>query len=100
MILRGGENISPYEVEEVLRLHPAVADAACFAMKDDKYGEVVGAAIEVSAPVEDRALRDHCMERLAAFKVPASFHVLKGIPRTPTGKIQRRMISRIVSANK
>ena len=51
LIIRGGENISPAEVEDVLRAHPAVADAAVFGIPDEKYGEVVAAAVAVSEPV-------------------------------------------------
>ena len=54
MILRGGENISPYEIEEVLLAHPAVADAVCFGVDDEKYGERVGAAVAL----ERRGRRD------------------------------------------
>src|SRR5262249_51768741 len=52
MILRGGENISPAEIEDVLRAHPAVTDAACFGVPDAKYGELVAAAVVVSGDVE------------------------------------------------
>src|SRR5262249_47901643 len=70
LIIRGGENISPYEVEDVLRRHPAVADAACFGLPDAKYGEVVGAAVVVRETTEPRELIAFCRERLAQFKVP------------------------------
>jgi acyl-CoA synthetase (AMP-forming)/AMP-acid ligase II len=93
MILRGGENISPYEVEAALLGHPAVADAVCFAVADGKYGEVVGAAVALEADVEVDALADHCRERLASFKVPTVIHVLDAIPRTATGKVQRRHVA-------
>jgi acyl-CoA synthetase (AMP-forming)/AMP-acid ligase II len=92
MILRGGENISPYEIEEVLLAHPAVADAIAFGIDDEKYGERVGAAVTISAEVGERELIDHCRERLAAFKVPETVFVLESIPRTPTGKVQRKRV--------
>jgi len=98
MILRGGENISPYEIEEALLSHPAVSDAICFGIDDEKYGERVGAAVTLSGEAEPRELIDHCRERLAAFKVPEVVHVLDAIPRTPTGKVQRKRVGATLSA--
>ncbi len=97
MILRGGENISPYEIEEVLLAHPAVADAICFGIDDEKYGERVGAAVALRGDAGERELIDHCRERLAAFKVPEVVHVLDAIPRTPTGKVQRKRVGAALS---
>lgn len=97
MILRGGENISPYEVEEVLLAHPAVADAACFGVPDEKYGEEIAAAVALDAEATERELIDHCRERLAAFKVPKVVYVLEAIPRTPTGKLQRKRVAALVA---
>jgi len=99
MILRGGENISPYEIEEVLLSHPAVADAACFGVEDPKYGEVVGAAVALAADAEPSDIADHCREHLAAFKVPTVIHVLDSIPRTPTGKVPRKQIATMVAGD-
>ncbi|HVB44003.1 MAG TPA: AMP-binding protein [Streptosporangiaceae bacterium] len=97
MILRGGENISPAEIEQVLLAHPAVKDAVCFGVADEKYGELVSAAVTLQADAEAKALIDHCRERLAAFKVPASIHVLDQIPRTATGKVQRRRVGESIT---
>jgi acyl-CoA synthetase (AMP-forming)/AMP-acid ligase II len=96
MILRGGENISPYEIEDVLLAHPAVTDAVCFAVEDELYGEDVAAAVVVSAPADERQLREHCRERLAAFKVPKTIRIVPEIPRTPTGKLQRRRVAALL----
>jgi acyl-CoA synthetase (AMP-forming)/AMP-acid ligase II len=93
MILRGGENIAPAEVEDVLRAHPAVVDAACFGVPDEKYGELVGAAVSLNADAGADALTAHCLDRLAAFKVPSVIHILDEVPRTATGKLQRRRIA-------
>jgi acyl-CoA synthetase (AMP-forming)/AMP-acid ligase II len=98
MILRGGENIAPAEIEEVLLSHPAVRDAACFGVPDAKYGELVGAAVSLVADVSARELTDLCRQRLAAFKVPATIDVLEEIPRTPTGKPQRRKAAGLAAA--
>jgi acyl-CoA synthetase (AMP-forming)/AMP-acid ligase II len=93
MILRGGENISPYEIEDVLLAHPAVTDAVCFAVADDFYGEEVAAAVVITGTADERGLRDHCRRRLAAFKVPKTIRIVQQIPRTPTGKLQRRRVA-------
>jgi acyl-CoA synthetase (AMP-forming)/AMP-acid ligase II len=96
MIIRGGENIAPAEIEQVLLSHPAVRDAVCFGVPDDKYGELVGAAVTLTGDAAVADLIGHCREQLAAFKVPARIDVLPEIPRTPTGKIQRRRVAEIV----
>ena len=93
MILRGGENISPLEIEEVLLAHPEVDEAVAFGIADEKYGEIVGAAVSLSGEASEAELVEHCRERLSAFKIPAAVHVLDAIPRTATGKIQRRRIA-------
>jgi acyl-CoA synthetase (AMP-forming)/AMP-acid ligase II len=92
LIIRGGENISPYEIEDVLRRHPAVVDAACFGIPDPKYGEVVAAAVVVRGEVEPRELIRFCRERLASFKVPRALHVVEALPKTATGKVQRQKL--------
>jgi oxalate---CoA ligase len=97
MILRGGENIAPAEIEQVLMTHPAVRDAVCFGVPDEKYGELVGAAVTLKADADVKDLTDHCRLRLAAFKVPARIDVLTEIPRTPTGKVQRRRVAEFVA---
>jgi acyl-CoA synthetase (AMP-forming)/AMP-acid ligase II len=99
MILRGGENISPAEIEEVLRAHPAVTDAACFGIPDAKYGELVAAAVVVSGDVEPGLLIEHCRERLTAFKVPERIHVVADLPRTATGKPQRRRVAQMLGGS-
>jgi acyl-CoA synthetase (AMP-forming)/AMP-acid ligase II len=98
MILRGGENISPAEVEQALMSHAAVKDAVCFGVADEKYGELVSAAVTLQGEAETRELIEHCRERLAAFKVPATIHVLDAIPRTATGKIQRRRVGEFIAS--
>jgi acyl-CoA synthetase (AMP-forming)/AMP-acid ligase II len=102
MILRGGENISPAEIEQVLLSHPAVRDAVCFGVADEKYGELVSAAVtltgdDASDGVGPADLTEHCRRQLAAFKVPVTIHVLDQIPRTATGKVQRRRVGEFVA---
>jgi acyl-CoA synthetase (AMP-forming)/AMP-acid ligase II len=96
MIIRGGENISPYEIEAVLQAHPSVAEAVAFGVDDDKYGQTVAAAVVLSGDVSAEQLRDDARGSLAAFKVPERIHILAEIPKTPTGKVQRsRMAARL-----
>lgn len=96
MINRGGENISPHEVEAVLVAHPLVAEAVAFSVPDTKYGERVAAAVVLGGEVSSEELRDHARESLAAFKVPDTIHPVPEIPRTATGKVQRsRMASHL-----
>ena len=97
MIIRGGENIAPAEIEQVLLSHPAVRDAVCFGVPDAKYGELVNAAVTLQADVEISGLIEHCRRQLAPFKVPARIDVLAEIPRTPTGKVQRRRVAEFVA---
>ena len=97
MILRGGENIAPAEIEAVLLRHPAVDEAICFGVADAKYGEIPAAAVTLKADADPRALVDFCREHLAAFKVPTTIHVVAEIPRTPTGKVQRRRVAAFVA---
>jgi fatty-acyl-CoA synthase len=115
MIIRGGENIYPREIEEVLISHPAVADASVLGLPHDYYGEVVGAAIRRAAPtpgspagvspagvnsggtpLEDAALAgelaDYCRARLAAEKVPVRWLVTGTFPLTPSGKIRKDVL--------
>jgi acyl-CoA synthetase (AMP-forming)/AMP-acid ligase II len=91
LINRGGEKISPREVDEVLLDHPAVAQAVTFALPHDKLGEEVAAAVVLreGASAEERELRDFAARRLADFKVPRKIVFLPEIPKGATGKLQR-----------
>ncbi len=93
LINRGGEKISPVEVDEALLSHPAVAEAVAFGAPDPKYGESVRAAVVLSGDATERELMDHCAARLAAFKVPDRVHLVPRIPRAATGKVQRRHVA-------
>ena len=92
MIISGGENIYPAEIERVLAEHPAVADVAVIGVPDERWGEVPKAVV-VAAPgatVDADALIAHCREHLAAFKCPKSVDVLDELPRNPAGKVVKR----------
>ena len=89
MIVSGGENVYPAEIENVLMGHPAVADAAVIGVPSEKWGETV-TAIVVDAPdsiAGDAELIAYCRERLAHFKCPSSIDRLEALPRNPSGKI-------------
>jgi len=93
LINRGGEKISPREIDEALLTHPAVAEAVCFGVPDAKYGEEVAAAVVLRSEASEAELAAHCRERLSAFKVPKTIYLVTQIPRTATGKIQRRVVA-------
>jgi acyl-CoA synthetase (AMP-forming)/AMP-acid ligase II len=92
MVIRGGENISPYEVEAALASHPAVREAACFGLPDEKYGEEVAAVVALEGEADADELIAHCRERLAAFKTPKTLYIVEAIPKTATGKLQRQRL--------
>src|SRR3954451_16250948 len=87
MIVSGGENVYPAEIEPVLHDHPAVADAAVVGVADERWGEACAAFVVVERPVAEGELRQHCIERLARFKVPKSFSFVDELPRNSMGKI-------------
>ncbi len=93
LINRGGEKISPLEVDAVLLEHPAVKEAVTFAAPDAKYGEEVHAAVVLKESATVDEIQAFCSRRLADFKVPKVIHVTKEVPRTATGKIQRRHVA-------
>ncbi len=93
LINRGGEKISPLEVDAVLLQHPSVAEAVCFAVPDEKYGECVQAAVVLDAECDSDDIIAHCRDSLAGFKVPDRIYVADSLPRTATGKIQRRHVA-------
>ena len=93
MINRGGEKISPREIDEVLLTHPAVGEAVAFGVPHKTWGEEVAAAVVVKENVSEADLLAYCKERLADFKRPKKIHITQTIPRTATGKIQRRVVA-------
>lgn len=103
LINRGGEKISPLEIDSALISHPFLAEAVAFGFPDEKYGEVVHAAVVLKdkshTKVTQRELQEHCKSKLADFKIPIQFHFLDTMPKTATGKVQRRMVREFVSKN-
>lgn len=95
LIIRGGENVAPREVDEVLLRHPAVAEAVTFAMPHPVLGEEVAAAVVLHEPGSATAsvLLKHCREKLAEYKVPKKIFIVHSIPLTATGKIRRQQVA-------
>jgi acyl-CoA synthetase (AMP-forming)/AMP-acid ligase II len=93
LINRGGEKISPREIDELLLTHPAVGEAVCFGVPHPTWGEEVAAAIVLKGAATEPEIMAFCKERLADFKRPKKIHIVEAIPRTATGKIQRRVVA-------
>jgi len=93
LINRGGEKISPREIDEALLTHAAVAEAVCFGIPDRVYGEGVAAAVVLRSDVAEKELIAHCRSSLSDFKCPTTIYIVESIPRTATGKIQRRNVA-------
>jgi fatty-acyl-CoA synthase len=100
MIIRGGENIYPAEIEAVLLSHPGVAEVAVVGVPDRFWGEVVGAAIRAAGPVlpaetelAQDELAEYCRARLAAYKTPVRWLFTDGFPLTSTGKVRKDVLS-------
>lgn len=93
MIITGGENVSPVEIESCLSLHPKVSDVAVVGMPDERWGKVVVAFIQRSGDVSCEDLDRHCRDSgLANFKRPRRFEFVRAIPKSPVGKLLRRQI--------
>jgi long-chain acyl-CoA synthetase len=102
VIVSGGFNIYPLEVEEVLRTHPLVEDACVIGLPDRYRGETVRAAVVLKAGADAdevvAGLTTHCEQRLSTYKIPRAFDVRAELPRTPLGKIQRHVVKDAVKA--
>jgi long-chain acyl-CoA synthetase len=94
LIIRGGYNVYPREIEEVLYEHPAVREAAVLGVAHDEYGEEVAAAVALvdGAEATGEELRDYVRERVAAYKYPRTVWIVDELPKGPTGKILKREI--------
>lgn len=99
MIIRGGENIYPREIDEVLYQHPDIAAAAAVGVKDELYGEEVAAVVVLKPGANTTAQEviDYCKARLADFKCPKAVHFVNDIPKGPTGKLLKRELAKMLS---
>jgi fatty-acyl-CoA synthase len=98
MVISGGENIYPAEIESVLHEHPAVADAAVVGVPDERWGEVCAAFVVLSTETTEEDLRLHCGDRLARYKVPKAFHFVDELPRNSMGKVLKSELKAKVPA--
>src|SRR5437667_10738321 len=94
MIIRGGENIYPRELEELLMTHPKVAEAAVVGLPDERWGEQVAAFVRPAAgeQVTDEELFAFCRQHMAPYKTPRSWVMVDTFPMTPSGKIQKYVL--------
>ncbi len=99
-INRGGEKISPADIDHALLSHPAVAEALAFAVPHQKLGEDVHAAVVLKETVTEQELRQHCSERLADFKVPRRIYILEALPYGKTGKPMRISMAEMLGLKK
>jgi fatty-acyl-CoA synthase len=97
MILSGGENVFPQEVEELLVSHDAVADAAVYGISDEDFGQRLEAMVVLKQQdaVSEDDLRGYVREHLARYKVPREIRFVDELPRTSTGKLQRRKLGEL-----
>jgi fatty-acyl-CoA synthase len=91
MVIRGGENIYPREIEEFLLTHPHIADAQVIGVPDDRYGEELCAWVMTrgGAALSEEEVREHCRGRIAHYKVPRYVRIVETFPMTVTGKVQK-----------
>jgi 2-furoate---CoA ligase len=93
MIITGGENVSPVEIESCLSLHPAVSEVAVVGLPDERWGKIVAAFIQRRSEISDGDLDDHCRTSgLANFKRPRRYVFVREIPKSPVGKLLRRKL--------
>jgi long-chain acyl-CoA synthetase len=94
MIISGGENIYPVEVEELLSRHPAVSEVAVIGIPHEKWGESVHAVIVTKGPAQasEQAIIDYCKGRIASYKGPRSVEFVEALPKNPTGKVLKRVL--------
>ena len=94
LIISAGENIYPREIEEVLGRHASVKEVAVIGVFDEIRGEVPKAFViaEEGAPLDERELRSFCREHVAKYKVPKVIEIVDDLPRTPSGKVLKRLL--------
>lgn len=94
MIIRGGENIYPAEIERILSMHPAGVEAAVFGIRDDYFGEVVGVAVR-DGSITRAEIETFCLSRMAKYKIPSRYFRVEAFPLTPSGKIQKMRLKQM-----
>ena len=101
LIIKGGENISPREIDDALFSHPAVVEAGTVGIPDEQLGEDVVACVVIrdDIPCGEQDLIDHCVARTGGFKAPRAVYFMNELPRGPTGKILRHKLAAIIQRN-
>jgi 2-furoate---CoA ligase len=93
LIITGGENVSPAEIENMLSLHPAVEEVVVVGLPDEQWGKIIAAFIKLRAEVSEADLDAHCIASgLAKFKRPRRYQFIDQIPKSPVGKVLRRVL--------
>ena len=102
MIIRGGENVYPREIEEFLYTHPAIADVQVIGVPDERYGEEVCAwvVLREGAELDGEELREFCGGQIARYKIPRYVRFVDGFPMTVTGKIQKHKMREVEVAER
>ncbi len=102
IIIKGGENIAPREIDETLYQHRAVLEAAAFPIADKAYGQEILACVALKPGFECSAeeLREFCIDKLGKFKAPREISFMEELPKGPSGKIQRRLLSEAAEQNR
>lgn len=98
LIISGGENVYPLEVEAVLTQHPAIREAAVIGLPDETYGEVVAAVVVGDRSITTTDVRDYVGARIARYKCPRVVHIVDELPRNASGKVVRRDLASLISA--
>jgi acyl-CoA synthetase (AMP-forming)/AMP-acid ligase II len=98
LIIKGGENIAPREIDEALLAHPSILEAAAFAVPCDDYGERVEACVclKEKVSVELADLKSHCENQIGKYKSPDKIHILADLPKGPSGKVQRLKLFELI----
>ena len=97
LIIKGGENIAPREIDEALLKHASVLEAAAVGVKDSNYGQNIEAylVLRPGAELQEQELREHCLQHLGRYKMPRACHIVDDLPRGPSGKIQRLKLTEL-----
>jgi acyl-CoA synthetase (AMP-forming)/AMP-acid ligase II len=100
LIIKGGENIAPREIDEALLRHPDILEAAAFAIEDDVYGQDIAVALVLKpdAIFDQAGLAAHCRVELGKYKSPRRWHVVSELPKGPSGKVQRLKLADLLGA--
>ncbi len=93
MIVSGGENVFPIEIEELLSHHPAVTDVTVIGVPDEKFGQVLAAFVVAAGNLTSEEVRTHVRENLARHKVPRHVVFIDALPRNATGKVLKRSLA-------